>query len=78
LYLTCTYKRTLELKPNYIIPINLRKPTMAPKVSLSKRPTSTREEYEVQLGSEIEDNNNVIGVYKQIRALAANWKVNCL
>ena len=45
---------------------------MAPKVSLSKKPASTQEEYEIQLGLEIEDNNNVIGVYKQIRALAAN------
>jgi len=45
---------------------------MAPKASLSKRPASTQEEYEVQLGSEIKNNDNVIGVYKQIRALAAN------
>ena len=45
---------------------------MAPKVSLSKRPTSTWEEHEIQLGSEIKDNNNVINVHKQIRALAAN------
>ena len=45
---------------------------MAPKASSSKRPTSTREEHEIQLGSEIEDNNDVIGVHKQIRALAAN------
>jgi len=45
---------------------------MAPKVSLSKRPASTREEHEIQLGLEIKDNNNIIGVYKQIYALAAN------
>jgi len=45
---------------------------MAPKVSLSKRPISTWEEHEIQLGSEIEDNNNIINVYKQIRALTAN------
>ena len=51
---------------------------MAPKASLSKRPAPTREEYKIQLGSEIEDNNNIIGVYKQIRALAANQKVNYL
>ena len=51
---------------------------MAPKASLSKRPTSTREEHEIQLESEIKDNNNVIGIYKQIYALAANQKVNCL
>ena len=35
---------------------------MLPKVSLLKRPTSTREEYEIQLGLEIEDNNNVVDV----------------
>jgi len=45
---------------------------MAPKVSLFKRPASTQEEYEVQLGSEIKDNDDVIGIYKQIYALAAN------
>jgi len=45
---------------------------MVPKASLSKRPASTREEYEVQLGSEIKDNNDVIGIHKQIYALAAN------
>jgi len=45
---------------------------MAPKASSSKRPASTREEYEVQLGLKIKDNDNVIGVYKQIRALVAN------
>jgi len=45
---------------------------MAPKASLSKRPTSIREEHKVQLGLEIKDNDNVIGVYKQIRALTAN------
>jgi len=70
--LTCTHKRTLELKLNYIIPINLRKPTIAPKASSSKRPASTQEEYKVQLGSEIKDNNDVIGIHKQIHALAAN------
>jgi len=37
---------------------------MAPKASLFKRPASTREEHEVQLGSEIKDNNDVIGIYK--------------
>ena len=51
---------------------------MAPKASLSKRPASTREEHKIQLGSEIEDNNNIIGIYKQICALAANQKVNYL
>jgi len=51
---------------------NLRKPTMAPKASLSKRSASTREEHEVQLGLEIKDNDDVTGVYKQICALIAN------
>ena len=51
---------------------------MVPKASLSKKPASTREEYKIQLGSEIEDNNDVIGVHEQIRALAANQKVNRL
>jgi len=37
---------------------------MAPKASLSKRPASTWEELEVQLGLEIKDNNNVTGIYK--------------
>jgi len=51
---------------------------MAPKASSSKRPASTREEHEVQLGSEIEDNDDVTGVHEQIRALAANQKVDRL
>jgi len=45
---------------------------MVPKVSLFKRPASTQEEHEIQLGSEIEDNDNVIGIHEQICALAAN------
>jgi len=45
---------------------------MVPKASLFKRPASTQEEYKVQLGSEIKDNNNVTGIYKQIYALIAN------
>ena len=45
---------------------------MAPKVSLFKRPTSTREEHEIQLGLEIKDNNNITNIHEQIRALAAN------
>jgi len=45
---------------------------MAPKASLSKRAVPTQEEHEIQLGSEIKDNNNIIDVYKQIRALTAN------
>lgn len=51
---------------------------MAPKASSSKRPASTREEHEIQLGSEIEDNDDVIGVHEQIRALAANQKIDRL
>ena len=45
---------------------------MVPKASLSKRPTSTQEEHEIQLGLEIKNNNNVIDIYKQINTLAAN------
>ena len=45
---------------------------MAPKASLSKRSASTQEEHEIQLESEIKDNNNVIDIREQIRALAAN------
>jgi len=45
---------------------------MAPKVSLFKRPTSTQEEHEIQLGLEIEDDDNITNIYKQIRALAAS------
>ena len=45
---------------------------MAPKASLSKRAAPTQEEHEIQLGSEIKDNDNSIDVYKQIRALTAN------
>ena len=45
---------------------------MAPKASLFKRPTSTSEEPKIQLGSEIKDNDNIIGIYKQIYALIAN------
>jgi len=37
---------------------------MAPKVSLFKRATSTREEPKIQLGLEIKDNNNIIDIYK--------------
>ena len=45
---------------------------MAPKASSSKRAASTREEPEIQLGSEIEDNDNAVDVREQIRVLAAN------
>ena len=72
LYLTCTPERTPELKPNYTIPMNYRKPTIVAKVSLSKRAVPTQEEHKIQLGLEIKDNNNVIDIYKQIHALTAN------
>ena len=45
---------------------------MAPKASLSKRPASTWEEHEIQLGLEIKDNDDVIGIHEQICALATN------
>jgi len=51
---------------------------MAPKVSSSKRAASTREEPKIQLGSEIEDNDNVIDVREQIRALAASQEADYL
>ena len=35
---------------------------MAPKASLSKRATSTREEPKILLGLEIKDNNDVVDV----------------
>ena len=51
---------------------------MAPKVSLSKRPASTQEEHEIQLGLKIKDNDDVTDIYKQICALTANQKVDRL
>ena len=39
---------------------------MPPKASSLKRATLTREEYEIQLGLEIEDNDNAINVRDQI------------
>jgi len=45
---------------------------VAPKVSLSKRPTSTQEEYKIQLGLKIKDNDNITDIHGQIYALAAN------
>jgi len=62
----------LELKLNYTILTNSRKLTIAPKATLSKKAASTREEYKIQLGLEIEDDSNTIDVHDQIRALAAN------
>ena len=49
---------------------------MAPKASSSKRAVLTQEEYKIQLGLEIEDNNDVINIYKQICTLMANQKAN--
>jgi len=37
---------------------------MAPKVSLSKRPASTQEEPKIQLGLEIENNDNVTDMHE--------------
>jgi len=51
---------------------------MAPKVSSSKRAASTQEEPKIQLGLEIEDNNNVIDIREQIRALATSQEADCL
>ena len=51
---------------------------MVPKVSLSKRPASTRKEPKIQLELEIKDNNDVIDMHEQIYTLAANQKVNYL
>ena len=45
---------------------------MAPKVNLFKRAVSTQEVLEIQLGLEIEDNNDAIDICKQICALAPN------
>jgi len=45
---------------------------MVPKASLSKRAASTQEEPKIQLGLEIEDNNNIIDIREQIRALIAS------
>ena len=45
---------------------------MPPKASSLKRAALTREEHEIQLGLEMEDNNDAIDVRDQIRALAAN------
>ena len=55
-----------------MIPTNPRKPTMAPKAGLSKRAASTREEPEILMGSEIEDNDDAVDVREQICALTAN------
>jgi len=45
---------------------------MAPKASLFKRPASTQEEHKIQLGLEIKNNNDIIGIHEQIYTLAAN------
>ena len=45
---------------------------MASKASSSKRAVSTQEAPEIQLGSEIEDNDDAMDVHEQIRALTAN------
>jgi hypothetical protein len=58
--LTCTPKRTLELKPNCIILII---PKILPKVSSLKRAALTQKEHKIQPGLEIKDNNNTINIY---------------
>jgi protein-arginine kinase activator protein McsA len=45
---------------------------MLPKASSLKRAVLTQKEHEIQLGLEIEDNNNAIDIRDQIWALAAN------
>ena len=51
---------------------------IAPKVSLFKRAAFTQEEFKIQLGLKIKDNNDVIDIYKQICALTANQAADCL
>jgi hypothetical protein len=51
---------------------------MAPKASSSKRAAPTQEEHEIQLGSEIEDDDDIMDVHKQIRALTADQKADRL
>ena len=50
---------------------------MAPKANSSKRAALTQE-YKIQLGSEIKDNDNIIDIHKQIRAITANQEANHL
>jgi hypothetical protein len=45
---------------------------MPPKASSLKRAALTQKEHKIQLGLEIEDNNNAINIYNQIHALTAN------
>jgi succinate dehydrogenase/fumarate reductase flavoprotein subunit len=51
---------------------------MPPKVSSLKRAALTQEEHKIQLGSEMEDNDDAVDIHNQIRALMANQKANCL
>jgi hypothetical protein len=51
---------------------------MPPKASSLKRAASTQKEHEIQLKSEMEDNNNTMDIRDQIYTLAANQKANCL
>ena len=52
--------------------MNPRKPMIAPKANSSKRAALTQKEYKIQLGTKIKDNNDIIDIHKQIRALVAN------
>ena len=45
---------------------------MPPKASSLKRAALTQEEYKIQLGLEIKDNNNAVDIRDQIYALTAN------
>ena len=48
------------------------------KVSSLKRAVLTQEEYKIQLGLKIKNNNNIIDIYNQIYTLTANQKANYL
>ena len=45
---------------------------MPPKVSSLKRAALTQEEHKIQLGLEIEDNNDIIDIRNQIHAFITN------
>ena len=51
---------------------------MPPKVSFLKRAALTQKEYKIQLGLEIENNNNTIDIYNQIYTFIVNQKANYL
>ena len=51
---------------------------MAPKTNSFKRVVFTQEKPEIQLGSEIKDNNDAIDIREQICALVVNQAVDHL